>query len=609
MAYFPNKTSIKTELQESTTQFDLSCVHLTSCNFGELTCAYIRHNTPRERISINTGVFARPEPLQQPVMGSAVLKLKNYYIPYRVLSPQWNDFITRAPHMPANGITPILVKEMPYFTAETIDNFINDTQISTIVTDDNYNYIRANGEKRKLTTFGRHCIKIFEQLGYKVVLGGGKEDHFNAMALLAWGKIYLDWYYSNQYAYLTAEAYEVEQLLKKDDTNAYELTSDDLWSIFRLTEMVWYSEDYFTSQWDLPTSPSMVSTSIGDISLLDITNNASYKQIVTNNQNSITSPTSNNASPNNGTPFVGGYTNQGNPGATYSSAGVLTQYALDSLKGLTDYVKRYQISVRSIDRYLARFGVLLTAEKMQRSSYNGEQVTNMNFGAIYSTAATETADVGSYKGQGIINSEGQEHNTFEYEALNEFGIIITTMYIVPKASYYQGIDRINLITDVESYFNGQWDNLGTQGTSNAELYVSEDGRSIYGGSAQLNAIFGYLPRQAYYKSAKDRLTGDFNDRTIAGSDEWHMFRKIDESQYNQTTNNMKHSPAFCQMVYDADQYLRIFNYQGNDSVNAFKVILQHAVKANIHAKPLYDSYDFEGNGKQIIMDGISSKHN
>ena len=613
MAYYPNKTTVKTEIQESTTEFDLSCVHLTTANFGELCCAYVRDNTPREYININTGVFARPEPLQQPVMGEAVLKLRNYYVPYRVLSPQWNDFINRAPHVPTNGTNPILIVEMPYFTAQTMESFLSKSEIATTVTDNSYNYILSNATKKKLTPFGKHCEKIFNQLGYQFVCANDKNTHFNAMRLLAWGKIYLDWYYSNQYAFLTQEAYEVEQILKKDLAGAYVVTENDMLAIFKLTEQVWYKEDYFTSEWDLPTSPSIVATSIGNITIPDITNNGingttNTRLIATNNANAAQSPNSPNYKPTNATPFIGGEFGTSTTGNSYV-AGVLTQYALDSLKGLTDYVKRYQISVRSIDRYLARFGVILTAEKMQRSVYNGEQVTKMNFGAVYSTADTTNAPIGAYKGQGIINSDGQDHNNFEYEELNEFGIIITTMYIVPKVSYFQGIDRINMISDVESYFNGQWDSLGTQAISNAELYISKNGTSIYGGSGQLNAIFGYLPRQAFYKTAKDRLTGDFVDRNIADNNEWHLFRIIDENDYDQNTNNMKHTPAFCQMVYDSEQYHRIFNYQNTDERNAFKIILQHAVKARIHAKPLYDSYDFEGNGKQIMMDGISSKHN
>lgn len=590
MAYFPDKTTTKTELRENVSQPDLSCVHLTTADFFELNIGYYRENTPREKWKSNQGVFARPIPMQAPVMGEAVLKLKNYFVPYRTISPQWNDFITQSPHVDYNGSIPHIVTEMPYFKATDLITLFTDTKYSTQV-QSNEDFTRDDSIKHRLTKFGRHAYKILCQLGYTLVLDSKCTEHFDAMPLLAFAKVYLDYYTTNQYSQALQNAYEVEALLKKDNQLPYNLNATDLDKIFTLTQSVMYAPDYFTSQWDNPTSPNEVTTSMGIITLTDITrpSNASGTAYIEANPST------------NGTPNIVMNQNDFN---------YLTQYAIDSLKGLTDYVKRMQISTRAIDRYLARFGVLLTSEKMNKSIYNGEQITNMQFGAIYSTAETTQANIGDYAGQGTINSDGQQHNTFEFEQLDEYGCILTLFSINPKIGYFQGIDRQHIIRDVTSYFNGQFDNLGTQATSAAELYVSMNGQSIYGKQSQFDTIFGYLPRQAHHKIGRDRLTGDFRLKSLnAGADSWHMFRIIDESKYNQTTNNMVHSPEFVNTENDLEQYRRIFNYTGEDGEDCFNIILTFNIEANIHAKPLYDSYDFEGEGKKIIMEGQGPKQN
>lgn len=602
MAYFPDKQKIKQEIQENVNQFDLSCNHLTTANFFEPNVAYIRDNTTRETFNNDTGVFARPLPMQLPVMGSAELKLKTFFVPYRTLSLQWNNFITRSPHVPANAIAPIIVQEMPYFKMSTMCAFFTQATCATVTTGNIWDFKTTNGVTYILTAYGRHCMKILNQLRYRLIYddkgGSNNEKHINALRLLAFAKVYMDYYYSSQYAYITAASYEVESIFKADGNTAYELKLNDLNNIFEVTRYSFYTEDYFVSQWDNATSPNQVNSSFGTLQMWDITMQGTN---VLSPLVEIKSEGSNNAE---GTPTL-------YPGANGNSNSVITQYALDSLKACTDYVRRYAMAgVRSIDRYLSRFGVLLTAEKLLRSEFYGTQTTPMEFGSVMSTAETATANVGDYAGQGIINSDMKEHTHFELEDMKDLGCIIQIFTINPKIGYFQGIARENLRTDPESYFNGQFDSLGTQATSAAELYLSNDATSPFGQQAQIDSIFGYMPRQAHMKLALDNLTGDFtlpsmNNGTLQSP--WHMFRVFDDTYFN-SLGGVVHTPVFVQ-AYDAEQYLRIFNATTNEAGDHIIVLLQAKVTANMHAKPIYDTYDFEGEGKQIVIDGLGPKAN
>lgn len=602
MAYFPNKQAVKTELQESTNQFDLSCDHLTTANLCEPNVGYIRDNTTRERWNSNNGVLATPLPLQMPVMGKMKLSLKTFFVPYRTISLQWHDFITRTPHIPANGNASIIVQEMPYFKMSTMVKIFTKAKYATETTSNNWDFkVQSTTKKYRLTGYGRHCMKILHQLRYKVIWGTTSTKHINALRLLAFAKVYCDYYYSNQYAFVTADHIAVENLFKKDNNTAYELNETDIEAIFNLTYRTWYEDDYFVSQWDNPVTPNQVSSSFGSLIMQDITSGGddiAIKGYVNTESDADISKY--------GSPSLF-------PSTTGDGDHFITQYAIDSLKKCTDYVHRYAISgVRAVNRYLARFGVLLTTEKLMRSEYYGEQETWMQFGKIYCTSETSEGQVGEYAGQGIGNSDGQEHKEFTLDEMKDLGCIIQIFTINPKIGYCQGIDRNNLRTDPESYFNGIFDALGTQATSAAELYVSEDGTSQYGQEQIIDHVFGYIARGAHNKLALDNLTGDFMFNSMNNGDyknsPWHLFRMLSDTYFNANGLGLTHSPAFAG-ANDADQFLRIFNDSNAEDGDHFIVYLQSKIDARMHAKAIYDTYDFESEGKKLVMEGMGPQLN
>lgn len=589
MAYFPEEIKIKSELQEATTRIPLSCDHVTTMNFGEPNVVYYRHNTPKETWQGDISVFARPMPMQQPLLGKAVHKLKTYYVPFRTISPQWNAFINKSPYIPANGTTPITIQEMPYFTTKDLEDLLLNPKIATVVTSSG-DFTYQNNEY-KLTPFGRFTLKILEQLGYKLIVDNKVQEHIDGMGLLAFAKVYMDFYYSNMYLDLTTQAIAVENLFKKDGANAYHISCTDIINIMTVCQKVFYEADFFTAQWDNPSSPNLLS-STGTITLNDIsTAHAGIPETIISNLG------------NNNTPVIT------DSGETAAMRTPISQYAIDSLKKMTDYCVRFAMAgVREVDRYLARFGVLLAAEKLKRAVYYGSQETNMEFGAVYSTANTEGANVGDYAGSGTINSDHGEHKHFEIYS-EEYGIILVIGTILPKIGYYQGIDRNNLHHEVETYFSGIFDQLGTQATAQAEVYVTENLDGPLGGAQILKGIYGYIPRGAEYKTPRDRLTGDFVRRSlnaVAGS--WHLFRTFDDNFFLNDQGSIIHSPYFCQM-WDSEQYLRIFDNTSEEDGDHFNVIYQISAEAQIHAKPLYNTYDFESEGKEIMLNSIGPKQN
>lgn len=343
---YTDKIKVQTELQESTTEHNLSADHLTTTNFCELNVAYYRENTIREHFEADTSVFARPMPMQLPVMGKAKHNLSTYYVPFRVLSPQFNSFITKQPHIAAGYVNePILVEEMPYFYASTPFEAIKrgheyGPRLSEQGTPTNFDFIEEGGQYYLLTEKGRYFCKILNQLGYQIIpVNKPKpqdDEKIDAMKLLAFAKVYIDWYANNQYLGQDAAYNAIEQLFAADNETALELTWYNLIDIIFTCRYTTYEPDYFTAAFDRPAAPNDISTSWGNITIKDITDTSGNLQVGTDQ---------------------GGTAVIRNEDTT--ALNTITKYALESLKALQDMATRYTLAgTRAVDRYAARFGVV-----------------------------------------------------------------------------------------------------------------------------------------------------------------------------------------------------------------------------------------------------------
>ena len=319
------------------------------------------------------------------------------------------------------------------------------------------------------TVRGRQCVKLLEQMGYKLDYSVKEgEVVLSAMPLLALAKIYCDWMFPQQYSNISA--YDKLLAMCNLDINlgAITLTSDNVRLILDVCSYVQYDSDYFVSAWDTPNQPSPGNHS--DFKLVNIDSvgqvmtgvqagsvfNLENSGYVSNNSGSVTSD---NRIGGVNAPFISPYVNSVNPISQASTVSVspISEYLLHSLHALTDYMKRHQLAgSRAFDRYLARFGKALPAEKMNRSVYLGAGVQNIQIGDIMSTADTDGAQLGSFAGKGL--SYGNSH--FEYST-DEFGYFVIVTSIVPASGYFQGIDRQVLRTSKLDFWTPEFDSLGS----------------------------------------------------------------------------------------------------------------------------------------------------
>lgn len=587
MASFLDKVKIKTAKNEST-KLDLSCDHISTANFMQYNVAYTKEMVPGEKIDINMETFTRLEPMPVPTFGRARINNRAFFVPFRVIFPGWNDFITDAPHTMGGTFGNGIITSVPTLhNNDFIDFFKHSSELMTEVPARDaaensrlYDILFAEhasggsvtNKYYKLGAKGRQMMKIFESLGYKVIWDNSVNTRYSALPLLALGKVYCDWYYNTQYIG-TQASINIEKYFKDDSSLTPTINSGYLISLYNVIEVVNYDSDYFVSAWDNPVAPA--NNTYSPMSMSD----------VTSNQFNI-------GTLSNGTSIVGQTQN--------TQVGTLTQYAIDALKGLTDYMKRHQLAgARALDRYLARFGITLSAEKLNRSIYIGTANEDIKFGDIMSTADTEGAALGNYAGKGI----GYQTADFTFST-DEYGMLIIISTIQPKAGYYQGINRNVMHTNRTDFWTPEFDNLGTQAISKSELFVPQ--HTLIQNVVNLpNGVFGWTPRYAEYKVGRDNITGDFRYNSInVGQEAWHTMREVNYTDANNIVHNLEFVTG-----NDADQYSRIFYNVDADAADKFRVIYHFDIASYSPMKSLYDTYEFEEKGKDIVMDAGGVKMN
>ena len=583
MANFLDKFKVNTAVTENT-KLDLSSDHISTANFMQFNVAYSKELVPGEKISVNMETFTRLQPMPVPTFGRARINNRAFFVPFRTIFPGWNDFITDTKHAFSNG-TSATINYVPRISSDELLKLLFCGIDGALLANTNYatrddemtnpDYVvkkNLDTGKFKLTTTGRQVVKILQSLGYVIPVeytGAASEIYYSALPLLATAKVYHDWYWPSAYADdVTSEG--IAGIFNRDDSADFVLSRNDMSSLLYMMEKVCYDSDYFVSAWQNPTAPNTGSYS--STQLPDVTIERSTVRTALDN---------------------------GTPQTTGTS---LSQYAVDALKSLTDYMKRHQlVGARALDRYMARFGIQLSAEKLRRSVYIGSTSDDIQFGDIMSTADTEGAQLGNYAGKGL----GYGNSNFDFDT-DEYGMFIIVSSILPKAGYFQGLDRSNMHVGRLDYWTPEFDNLGTQAIAKAELYYPTEAGSLNTPVSDLNTgVFGWTPRYAEYKIGKDRITGDFRYESMnAGIESWHTMRILDYDNTNSIVINKNFVTG-----EDAGQYSRIFYNTDADAADKFNVIYHFDIASYSPMKALFDTYEFEDKGEKVVMNANGVKMN
>ena len=378
---------------------------------------------------------------------------------------------------------------------------------------------------------------------------------FNPFRLLAYQKIYYDFYRRQDYEGSKPEHYNIDDF-NGDSMNMTD--NDRLLGIFQLRYR-WLAKDYFTgvvpselfgtenlansSQVGrlLPEFREAMSNSLGDWRPGQAFNQS---QFTTDNRD----------------------VKLGNVNEV-STRSLRAMFAIEKLLRLTRRAGDYDY----ISQTAAHYGVDVPRGRGEEVSFLGGWSSQIDISEVVTTALTEKGDPAQIYGRGVGTQQGKDIN---YEA-KEHGLLMVITSIVPDSDYSAvGMNNFNAKLYRGDYFHPEFQDLGLQPIMSHELAfqphkLARAANDPFGKSV----LLGYAPRYAEYKTACDELHGEF--RTGKEFSPWVSSIKVLDNAFF-TSSGIKPSA----LLVSPSQLDSIFSvrFDGTESTDQFMCVCNNICK-------------------------------
>jgi hypothetical protein len=158
--------------------------------------------------------------------------------------------------------------------------------------------------------------------------------------------------------------------------------------------------------------------------------------------------------------------------------------------------------------YLRYLGVRSSDARLQEPEYLGGGKQTIQFSEVLQTAEG-TDPVGTLRGHGIGAMRSNRYRRF----FEEHGIVMSTMTVRPKAMYSDGLARMWNRRVKEDFWQKELQHIGQQEVENQEVYAD---------ASNPTGVFGYQDRYDEYRGERSTIAGEM--RTVLN--DWHMARQF-----------------------------------------------------------------------------------
>lgn len=449
-------------------KFSLSHYKLLSCNMGELVPVGLVEVLPGDSVQHATSVLTRVSPLLAPVMHPVDVRVHHWFVPYRLIWEDWEDFITGGPDGMDDSVFPTV--EMSYTAGSP------DTGTGIV------------GE-------------LGDYLGVTPQVDGLE---VSALPFRAYALIFNEWYRDQN---LTNPL--VISRASGPDTTTNMLLQNCAWE-----------KDYLTSarpwtqlgpdvtiplQGDAPVKGIGVvggtAGSLANVKETGASTTTTYSAIW---DPGTTGQTGIQEDPNNA-----GYPN------IYADLSGVSAANINDLR-LAFALQRYEEARARwgsrYTEYLRYLGVRSSDARLQRPEYLGGGKQRLQFSEVLQTGVTtdgdDTEGVGNLKGHGIGAMRSNRYRRF----FEEHGYVMSLLSVRPKTMYVQGLPRTFNRRTKEDFWQKELEHIGQQEVLRKEVYAA---------SATPNGVFGYQDRYDEYRRIESAVCGEFRTTLL---NFWHMGR-------------------------------------------------------------------------------------
>lgn len=573
MANYPKNMSLKTATGKKN-KFNLDKQVVTTTDFGIMKPIECFPMVPGDEFNFQYSQFTRLMPMPVPTFGDIRSKVRGFFVPNRLLDPDWLSFISNNNigsvdgTLKSPGIKKISSLSIVLMFAVSNSGSLGSNDFATLAGSSSSTsisspwdfvlYYNTTYYFFKFTPKGRRVYDFLQSLHIGLEFPSVASSTLSSLSrfvylgtisvqpLLAFVKLYLDWIVPSRFVPNHADQMYGISCNATDFSNVFDIGTSFTGSsangvkASRLRTLFepfycFYENDYFTSSWQSPYGDEVerpYETNVGGFSL-DLTEPG----------NGEVSSAGGGSTPTLGIPSTDGAT------ATTGYFGLL------ALGALQDMVNRGKLAGSKVQDYLlATYGIKPSDAALNISTYLGCHTDTIKIGDVMATAGTEQNALGQFGGKGI----GYSSNSFKYKA-EEHGYFIVTHELAVKPSYIDGMMPMFKQLDRLDFFQPEFDSLGCD-----SLAIREFNSTFYeSSSVNVNSIFGFVPRYARLKVNHDVVSGDFRVKTLnAGLDSWYLSRKFPISSGNLYKSI---NEQFC--LSTTDSPLQNLDYIFNDSTN------------------------------------------
>lgn len=562
------KLTFKTANSKKTT-FDKSSTHISTLDFGRWLPSQILPVRRGDNVHARLNQFVRLAPLAVPTYGNIKLMTRSYYVPYRLLTPNWYDFVQN------DSASNTLSDHMPWCTNEDLYNIIKTYSVSR-QEGQSFDFKDDTQGLWLMSYKARTLYQMFLSLGYGINFTSSDKTEFDLLPLLAVLRVMYDVEYPTRFVDKRTWN-EIFNLDKYDHGTDWEIIVD---MIDTLTS-TFYESDFFVNSWGRFNSPNGRNP---------IQYNSQYFDV----QDPSAPPLSVSVDVDKTVNY-----RKGQPA---SDMNLLSSYGHKLLDSLSDFVLRNNIAGRRyLDFIRAHFGYTTSPEQDQFTKFLGSYISNVNIMDVTSNVSNNDTTMGEQAGKGYISGDGK----LNYD-VQEDGVILFMTKLVPSYGYVQGrkpwtIRKMNFF----SLYNPEFDGLGNEAVRNDSLFADyKSGADYANGTSnggRPNGVFGFAPRYTFgYKIGHDYLTGDFRvpSRNV-GMDSFHTFRILKSPS---AANPLVNSLSFRQI---GSEYDRMFSqsFSGSKvSYDHFVCYFEFDIKVSSEMKSYSESLPFyEDEGRTVTQ--------
>lgn len=496
---------------------NLSFNNKFTANMGYIYPFAVYDCVPGDTFKLNTGFRVRTQPLIAPIMHEVNGFVRWFFVPYRLLWDNWQEFITGGVDGAASPVYPVLTPD------RNSPIFLNDEWETN-----NGEFVRlvSNGSLADYLGFptyvqsDQHTIILDNQPQIKNVYS------YDLMPFKAYQFIY------NEYFRDQNLSEEVPLYTNLDGEIGGQ--GRDVWNLFALRAHAW-EKDMFTSalpwaqrgqdstiSFDNDTLPIVWNDNVNGLALQRIRNIDG--QFVTQDSGVFYNLETRRDSPADPTSYLSTDTGSSHPYRNIDlnnthvvDASGVSLFSIQALR-LAAAVQRFfennaRSGSRSVEQIAARFGVRVPDYRLDRPEYLGGGMFPLRFSEVLQTSSTDsTSPQGNMAGRGFGTGSSRPVKYF----CQEHGILMGLFYCQPRSAYSQGLPRMYSRRDKFDFFTPEFQHLGEQEILNKEIYMSANANVDDG-------TFGYTPRYAEYKFKANEIHGDFKTNMSF----WHLSREFD----------------------------------------------------------------------------------